>query len=153
MRKKGGRMAPVATRDLTARRKQAKEHWQQKINADLYITVGMGTCGLAAGAQETLAAIEEELERRNLNATISQVGCVGMCSYEPMLELQTKGGPHFNYGNATSENVPEIFASYFDGTPLHNSVIVGEVTPTITQTNGHALHSLSFVNPDNQDKM
>jgi NADH-quinone oxidoreductase subunit F len=153
MRKKGGRMAPVATGDLTARRNQAKEHWQQKINADMYITVGMGTCGQAAGAQETLAAIEEELERRNLNAAISQVGCVGMCSYEPMLELQTKGGPHLNYGNATSENVPEIFASYFDGTPLHNSVIVGEVTPTITQTNGHALHSLSFVNPDNQDKI
>jgi NADH:ubiquinone oxidoreductase subunit F (NADH-binding) len=139
--------------ELDARRQQAKERWEQKINADVYITVGMGTCGLAAGAGDTLAAVQEELERRNLSAVIGQVGCVGMCSYEPMLEMQAKGQPRVNYGNATGSNVPEIFAAYFDETPVRKSVVVGEMTPTITQVNGSALHSLSFVDPEDRGKI
>ena len=56
----------------------------------------MGTCGLAAGAQEALAAIQAELQQRHLQAMIGQVGCVGMCSYEPMVELQAAGRPRIN---------------------------------------------------------
>ena len=104
-------MVITKTGDLAARRKQAGERWQQKIDTDLYITVGIGTCGLAAGAGDTLTAIETELEKRNLRAIVGQVGCVGMCSYEPMIELQAKGKPRVNYGNATARNVPEVFAS------------------------------------------
>jgi NADH-quinone oxidoreductase subunit F len=139
--------------ELTASRDQARERWEQKINADIYITVGTGTCGLAAGAGDTLKAVEEELERRNLRAVVSQVGCVGMCSYEPMLEVQAKGRPRLNYGNATAKNVPEIFASYFEGTSLSKSVIVGEMTPTVTRSNGNALYSLSFVDPEEHEKI
>ena len=86
------------TTELAIRREQAKEDWQKKTNADFYITIGMGTCGLAAGAEDTLAAIEKELAERDLKAVISRVGCVGMCSYEPMVELQAKGSPRLNYG-------------------------------------------------------
>jgi hypothetical protein len=60
-------------------------------DSGLRITVGTGTCGLAAGARETLGAIQAELRRRGLEAAISQVGCVGMCSYEPMVELRARG--------------------------------------------------------------
>lgn len=146
-------MASIEPGDLTLRREQAVERWEQKIDADLYITVGMGTCGLAAGAQETLAAIEEELKKRNLNATLSQVGCVGMCSYEPMVELQANGKPRLNYGHVTAENVPEIFASYFENVPLRQGVLIGQVTPTITQTDGNVLHSLSFVDPTSKERI
>jgi NADP-reducing hydrogenase subunit HndC len=146
-------MAATESGKLTLRRKQAKDHWQQKIDADLYITVGVGTCGLAAGAGGTLAALETELEARSLSAVVSQVGCVGMCSYEPMLEIQASGKPRLNYGNATARNVPEILDSYFEDTPLRKSVLVGEMTPTITGTNGHRLHSLSFLDPQNHEKI
>ena len=76
---------------LDQRRIAAQAQWQAKTNSDLYITIGMGTCGIAAGAGDTLVAIQRELEKRGLKAVVSQVGCVGMCSYEPMVELQTKG--------------------------------------------------------------
>ena len=76
---------------IALRRTAAREQWAAKTNADLYITVGMGTCGLAAGAQDSLAMVETELLRRGLSAQIGRVGCVGMCSYEPMIELQTPG--------------------------------------------------------------
>ena len=108
----------VLTDNVAQRRTEARQRWDAKTGADLYITVGMGTCGLAAGAQDTLTAIEAELERRGLRAAISQVGCVGMCSYEPMIELQAATKGRMNYGQATAEIVPEIFAAYFDGAPL-----------------------------------
>jgi NADH-quinone oxidoreductase subunit F len=146
-------MATVATGGLAARRERAGERWKQKINADMYITVGMGTCGIAAGAGETWAAVHEELEKRKLSAVVVQVGCVGMCSYEPMLEVQANGKPRVNYGGATAENVPEIFASYFEGASLHNSVVVGQVSPTVARADGQALYSLSFVNPDDKEKI
>ena len=111
----------------------------------------MGTCGLAAGAEEALPAIEAEIARRGLSAIVGRVGCVGMCSYEPMVEMQATGRPRMNYGQATAENIPEIFAAYFDGAPLINAVVVGEVVPDATVYSGHMLHSLSFVHPKAHD--
>ncbi len=132
---------------LTQRRELAERQWQARQNAGLLVTVGMGTCGLAAGAQDTLVAAQAELARRGLSAEVSPVGCVGMCSYEPMIELQAAGRPRLNYGAATAEHVAEVFAHYLDGRPLHEAVVVGEVRPTVAGANGHALHSLNFVQP------
>ncbi len=145
-------MTSLDATDLEARMEQATQRWREKQRADLYVTVGMATCGMAAGAKETLTAIEEELERRNLDAVISPVGCVGMCSYEPMIELQACGRPRLNYGDATAENVPEIFASYLDDAPLENSVVVGQVEATTLRRDGHLLQSLSFVDPQSEEK-
>jgi NADH-quinone oxidoreductase subunit F/NADP-reducing hydrogenase subunit HndC len=144
-------MIALAIANAAAQRVEARERWQQKIGAAAYITVGVGTCGLAAGAKETLAAIEEELKKRGLTAAISQVGCVGMCSYEPMVELQVSGRARLNYGQATATNVPEIFSSYLEGAPLRKSVLVGEALPTATQANGYTLQSLSFIDPETRD--
>ena len=142
-----------ATSPLAARRKAAQEGWANKIGADLYITVGMGTCGLAAGAEDSLVAIERELQARGLQAVIGRVGCVGMCSYEPMVELQTHGRPRVNYGQATAESIPEIFAAYLDGQPLQQAVIVGEAVPVTSGSDGRVLHSLSFVDADSQEEI
>ena len=146
-------MTELATKRLEKRQVQARERWQRMNDADLRITVGTGTCGLAAGAQETLGAIQAELNRRGLEAVISQVGCVGMCSYEPMIELQAKGRPRINYGQATENTVPEIFAAYFEDAPLEQAVVVGEVIATTATSDGHALHSLSFVVPETQQRI
>jgi NADH-quinone oxidoreductase subunit F len=146
-------MAAIVTERLEAARERSLASWAQKTSADVYITVGMGTCGLAAGAADTLAAVETELKKRNLTAVVKQVGCVGMCSYEPMLEVEGLGRPRMNYGQATAEAVPDIVASYLDGTPLTKAVVVGEVIATVNQAEGHALHSLSFVEPGTRDKI
>ncbi len=151
LRGRGVHMAVIA--DVAVRRATARELWLAKTGSDLYITVGMGTCGLAAGAQDTLAAIQAELQQRHLQATIGQVGCVGMCSYEPMVELQAAGRPRINYGQASAENVPEIFAAYLDGAPLGNGVVVGEVMPDVAVHAGQALHSLEFVDPQDHSRI
>ena len=145
-------MASHDMANLDARIAEAQERWQEKQEAELYVTVGMATCGLAAGAKETLAAIEEEIDKRGLDAVISPVGCVGMCSYEPMIELQARGRPRLNYGDATAKNIPEIFESYFDDAPLEHSQVVGQVEATTRRRNGHMLRSLSFVDPETEEK-
>jgi NADH:ubiquinone oxidoreductase subunit F (NADH-binding)/Fe-S-cluster-containing hydrogenase component 2 len=141
------------TQQLAQTRERARERWQQKLDANLAVTVGMGTCGLAAGAQDTLAAIEAELNRRGLTAMINQVGCVGMCSYEPMMELQQRGRPRLNYGQAIGQNVPEIFSHYFDGVALDQAVIVGETVLTAMHVDGLTLQSLSFVQPGTDERI
>ncbi|HEY54536.1 MAG TPA: hypothetical protein G4N94_13895, partial [Caldilineae bacterium] len=113
----------------------------------------MGTCGIAAGAGDTAVAVQRELEARGLSAVVSQVGCVGMCSYEPMVEIQVSGRERINYGGATSRNVKEVFKHYFDGGKLRKAVVVGQALPTVERVNGHALHSLSFVLPGSEQRV
>ncbi len=146
-------MVSSKTATLATVREEAQKHWEAKTSADVYVTAGLGTCGLAAGASATLEAIQGELDKRKLTAVVGKVGCVGMCSYEPMVELQANGRPRMNYGQVGPENVPEIFAAYFDGEPLKKSVVVGQVLPTVMRQNGSALHSLSFVDPETNEKI
>ncbi|RPI28766.1 MAG: FAD-dependent oxidoreductase [Acidobacteria bacterium] len=113
----------------------------------------MGTCGLAAGAEEALNAIQTELDKRHLTAAIGRVGCVGMCAYEPMIDLQAKGRPRFSYGQATAENVSDIFSAYLDGEQLQRAVLVGQVVPASMKSNGSCLSSLSFVDPASQENI
>ena len=52
------------------------------------VVVGMATCGIAAGARPVLKAITEEIAKRNIkHVTVSQTGCIGMCQYEPIVEV------------------------------------------------------------------
>jgi NADH:ubiquinone oxidoreductase subunit F (NADH-binding) len=145
-------MAPVESKGLADRREEAERGWQTKQEADVYVTVGMATCGMAAGAAKTLEAIEDEIAQRDLDAVVAPVGCVGMCSYEPMIELQANGRPRINFGNALAKNVPEIFAAYFDDEPLEDANVVGQVESTTLKRNGYMLRSLSFVDPESEEK-
>jgi NADH:ubiquinone oxidoreductase subunit F (NADH-binding)/Pyruvate/2-oxoacid:ferredoxin oxidoreductase delta subunit len=146
-------MESVESKGLKTRREEAERRWQAKQETDVYVTVGMATCGLAAGAAKTLEAIEEEIARRDLDAVISPVGCVGMCSYEPMIELQAKGKPRINFGDALAKNIPEIFAAYFDDQPLENASVVGQIESTALKRDGYTLRSLSFVDPESEEKI
>jgi NADP-reducing hydrogenase subunit HndB len=72
------------------------------------ITVGMGTCGIAAGAREVMHAILAELDARDIDAHVTTVGCIGMCSKEPLMDIQQGDEPRITYGNVTPEMVPRI---------------------------------------------
>ena len=112
-----------------------------------------GTCGLAAGAAETLKAIEAELKQRNLQAKVSRVGCVGMCSYEPMVELQMPGRPRINYGKVTADRVSEILTAYLDGKPVQGSIVIGQVDDIITRRDGRTLYAHSFLDTESREKI
>ncbi len=76
------------------------------------IIVGMGTCGIAAGARNILKAVLKEIEKRNVEVTITQTGCIGMCEKEPLLDIQMPGKPRITYGNLSEEDVKRIIVEH-----------------------------------------
>ena len=99
--------------------KEALQKDSQKIKAEkTIITLGMGTCGLAAGAGDTYQALLRELEKRDLQVTIRSVGCIGICVMEPLLDVQLPGQPRVTYANVRAANIPRI---------LDEHVLKGEV--------------------------
>ena len=109
--------------DLEALRKSAQEQTRLRDSqTGTKIIVGMGTCGIAAGARDVLAAIMDEISKRNLSdVTVTQTGCVGMCEQEPIVEVIRPGQPKVFYGYVTGDKARKIIAQH-----VINGQIVGE---------------------------
>jgi NADH-quinone oxidoreductase subunit F len=72
------------------------------------IMVGMATCGRAAGAQEVYDMLVDEIARRELDVSLGQVGCIGWCCQEPLVDVLVPGKPRITYGEMTAQKVPAI---------------------------------------------
>lgn len=94
--------------DLRQLRDQAQKDIRTRMDTGTTIIVGMGTCGIAAGARETMRAIIDELQKRQIEAHITTVGCIGMCVLEPLVDIEQAGQPRVTYGNLTADKVPEL---------------------------------------------
>ena len=71
--------------------------------------VGMATCGIAAGARPVLNAFTEEIAKRNLtNVTVTQTGCIGICQFEPVVEIEVPGEDKVTYVKMTPEKVAKV---------------------------------------------
>ncbi len=92
---------------------QAKAEWEAlEHSAKPRILIGTATCGRAAGALAVLEAIRTELARHNIEAIITQVGCIGPCYAEPLVSIIKPGRPHIYYGNLTPELAAELIEDY-----------------------------------------
>ena len=82
---------------------------QNKDN-NIRILVGMGTCGISAGAREVMEALKAELaENPDVdNVQIIPCGCAGMCTYEPIVEVVEPGKKRVTYVHVTPETASEI---------------------------------------------
>jgi len=78
------------------------------------VFVGTGTCGLGAGAAATLAAVEAHLVARSRPAEIVRVGCIGLCSEEPMLDVQLPGRPRLCFGRVDDEKARAVLPALLD---------------------------------------
>lgn len=76
------------------------------------IIVGMGTCGIAAGARKILQAVMKEINKRNLDITVAQTGCIGMCEKEPLLDVKLPGKERITYGNVAENDVKQIIVEH-----------------------------------------
>lgn len=80
---------------------------------DVHIIIGMGTCGIAAGAKESLDAFLDEIEKHNINnVTVKQTGCMGLCYVEPTVEVKVPGMPDTIYGNVDGNTAREIVTEH-----------------------------------------
>ena len=76
------------------------------------ILIGTATCGRAAGALTVLEAINSELAKRNIDAIITQVGCIGLCYAEPLVDIVKPNRPRICYGNVAPEVIPRLIEDY-----------------------------------------
>lgn len=99
---------------------EASERTAGKIRQDLpRISIGMATCGLAAGAEETKKAFEEELAKRNIAAQVMPVGCLGHCYAEPLVVIANPGFPPIAYHNVTPGKARALVRAFLEeGDPL-----------------------------------
>lgn len=88
---------------------------------EIRVVVGMATCGIAAGARPVLNAFVSEVTKENLNdkVTISQTGCIGICQYEPVVEVFEAGKEKVTYVKMTEDKAKRVVAEHLkNGNPV-----------------------------------
>ena len=99
-----------------------KEQMKSKVvlregSADIRVVVGMATCGIAAGARPVLGALAQLVNEANLSekVTVSQTGCVGLCQYEPIVEVYEAGKEKVTYVKMTPDKAKEVVEKHLKG--------------------------------------
>lgn len=84
---------------------------------DIRVVVGMATCGIAAGARPVLNTLVEEVNKENLSdkITVSQTGCIGICQYEPIVEVFEAGKDKVTYVKMTAEKAKRVVEEHLKG--------------------------------------
>ena len=89
-------------------------------NDGIRVVVGMATCGIAAGARPVLKALTDEIAKRNVkNVSVTQTGCIGMCQYEPIVEVFEPGKEKVTYVQVNAEKAVKIVTDHIvNGKPV-----------------------------------
>ncbi|MDK2981065.1 MAG: NADP-reducing hydrogenase subunit HndB [Chloroflexota bacterium] len=82
-------------------------------NGSTQVIVGMGTCGIAAGARETMKSVLDYIEANNVeNVVVTQTGCIGLCEQEPILQVVLSGEEKVTYGKVNSDVAQKIMKDH-----------------------------------------
>jgi len=109
------RVGKLSSRVSTAALEETISLLRREKLAKPAVFVGTGTCGLGAGAEKTLAAIRDYLRDNGIDADVVEVGCIGLCSEEPIMDVQLPGRTRLSFGNVTAERVQTILDDLFAG--------------------------------------
>ena len=122
------------------------------------IKVAMATCSIASGARETMNAFLAKIKKENLNAVVSQTGCMGYCYAEPTVEVRKPGQDPFVFGHVNAQRAVEIVDRYIvqgeivdDILPVDYQTIDSEGEPKHKQLR-IALRNCGFIDPENIDE-
>ena len=120
-------MAKLTLDDLRKMRgeKQKAMEMRDNSNKDVQVIVGMGTCGIAAGAKDTFTALVDTLTEKGLsNVLIRQTGCMGLCHSEPTVEVVAPGMPTVIYGHVDAATAKDVVEKHIVGHELINDKIL-----------------------------
>ena len=112
--------------DLHKLRAQVRDEVTQRYDVGTTVVVGMGTCGIAAGARETLLALNNELAKREMSANVTIDGCIGKCQFEPIVTIHRASESPVMYGRITADKVPELVDKLAQGQVIQNWVVTQE---------------------------
>lgn len=109
-----------------------KEKMKDKIvlregSGDIRVVVGMATCGIAAGARPVLNAFVEEVAAQGLSdkVSVSQTGCIGVCQFEPVVEIFEAGKEKVTYVKMTPDKVKTIIEKHIKGGEVVEQYTIG----------------------------
>ena len=95
------------------RQKIAKRKWDLLVKSKIpIIYVGTATCGRAAGAMKVIDSINDTLREFKIKAKIIQVGCIGPCYLEPLMDIKLPGLPRISYSNVTPQKIRSIIENH-----------------------------------------
>ena len=120
-------MAKLTLDDLRKMRgeRQKAMEMRDSSNKDVQVIVGMGTCGIAAGAKDTFASLVDTLSEKGLtNVLIRQTGCMGLCHSEPTVEVVVPGMPTVIYGHVDAATAKAIVEKHILGKELISDKIL-----------------------------
>lgn len=124
-------MAKLSLEQLRQLRDSKKNDLRRRESTgkDIHIIVAMGTCGIAAGAKNTLGAFIKAVDEENLVDTvlIRQSGCMGLCSSEPTVEVVVPGMPIVTYGTVDPKVAGEIVKKHIIGRELLDNHVLNQV--------------------------
>ena len=86
-----------------------------KTGATVEVTVGLSSCGIAAGAADVFSAFQREFKEKGVDARLRRTGCVGMCYREPIVDVVTSGGAKYTYGGLTADQVGRVVEEHVVG--------------------------------------
>ena len=90
---------------------------------DICIKIGMGSCGIAVGANDIFQVFIKEFKRRHMDGIIKKVGCIGNCYAEPLVEVMVKGMPNIMYGKVDKKFVYKIIDDHI----LNKKILVDHI--------------------------
>ena len=119
------------------------------------IIVGLGSCGMAAGAKDVLAAIEGELVAQGVDARVEKTGCVGLCYREVIVDIVTSAGK-VTYGDVTAKMVPRLISEHvIEGRPVDEWTVLtedgGPEQPFLERQYRIVLRNCGRIDPENID--
>ena len=121
-------MAIKSLEDLRKIKAESQKNTEARKNNDTQIIIGMGTCGIAAGAREVMAAVLDELAKRNLHdVAVLQTGCIGMCQKEPLLDIVRPGEDRVTYGPVKPQDVSRIIAEHLVNGNVVEDLVVAKI--------------------------
>lgn len=94
-------------------RMQGQVNMREEDGNSIRVVVGMATCGIAAGARPVLTALSDAVQEKNLsNVMVIQTGCVGLCQYEPIVEVIEPGKEKVTYVKMTAEKAKDVIEQH-----------------------------------------
>lgn len=113
--------------DLRKIKESSKDLTSARSGGSTRVIIGMGTCGIAAGAREVMTAVLEELDKRGLtDVAVETTGCIGMCQKEPLLDVIRPGEPRITYGDVTPADVERIIGEHLVEGKIVEDKVVGQ---------------------------
>ena len=113
---------------------QIRDRMKNKVSlregsGEIRVVVGMATCGIAAGARPVLNAFVEQVADQNLGdrVTVTQTGCIGMCRFEPIVEVFEGDKERVTYVKVKPDMVPEIIKEHLIGGKPVTKYTIGAV--------------------------